>query len=525
MPGINKGGEDIPNNTYGFEIEFCSHDNSVFAFTHVDTAAITVTRQGGQFSDEWKIETDSGNVLELVSPPLRFPQIGDAYAFKKLLADTLSKSVQPSCIYGEWYQRNAENLTTLFSRYYGACNLNFALATYDQVQPQINVENVDDGINIQAAQVRLARNAFAWKDYVNATVVARSEKDWQEGYSSQVNMPMTIEGYFLYSVARKLLKSQKRFAAMVEQPETLVAVSVEKLERYLSTWFWRNIEFSVFVWNAKLLFGDPVLSQIHSLLPPDGERALFISELPHLRVEDRDLKISRAIYDQIINIMPVVYAAPRAECPPAMLKQLAILYVATGKMLTGALGSLSEKNQLDLQTIAWNVGSTEGMAPPVVQTDQIMAQRRWLEYHSSMKDLTGLWFKGALLDVLAKEQVAVTLPRDGITIWFAVLGTYVSIMNAERWDTGRVYTDDLNGLHIQELSQRIAQIQDQYIAYIAGLNGVIPPFKLPPRSERPFLHYGQWPNSEWEGRYDTMVDAIPPHDTVGWSYLVEHRFH
>lgn len=521
MTVITKGGEDILNNTYGFEIEFCSHDNSVFTFTHVDTAEIHVNYNMGQ-TDYWKIETDSGNVLELVSPPLRFPHIENAYAFKDVLTTALTLSVQQAGPYGEWFERNRERLQELFTRYYGQCEIEFVYRPYDAVEPQVNVENVDDGINIQAALVRLARNNAAWPAYVGATVVARSEKDWLQGYSSQVNLPMTVEGYFLYSLQRKLPKSQRRFALMVERPEDLIQVPVEKLERYMSTWFWRNIEFSVFVFYAVRLYGNRALEEIHGLLPVDHEP--YISQLGNLRVEQEDLRVPLDAYERVTGVMRAIYDAPIRACDPARIKTLAVLYVSVSKMLSGALGSLSEANQLQLQTIAWDLGSTEGMAPPVVETDEIMAQRRWLEYHSSMKDLTGLWFKGALLDVVSKEQQFVILPDNGLEVWTAVIGTYVSIMNAERWDTGRIYTDDLSGLHFDELSAAIGRIENTFNVYLNSLGGIIPPFNLPPRDERLFLHYGQLPNSQWEGRYDTMVSAIDPHGEVGYTYLIEHRF-
>jgi len=523
MTVITKGGEDILNNTYGFEIEFCSHDSSVFAFTHVDTAEIRITPQEGEAAF-WKIETDSGNVLELVSPPLRFERIAQAYAFKEQLAAALTQSVEVSGTYGEWYGRNQAALQELFNGYYGACEMAFSFRSIDEVGPQINVENVDDGINIQGALVRLNRNVDDWGNYVGATVVAWSEKDWAIGYSSQVNLPMTVEGYFLYSLQRKLPKSQERFAQMVEHPDQpgLLQLSVEKLEQRLFTWFWRNIEFTVFAQYALSLYGADALGEIHGLLP--DEHAPFIADLGSLQMEEEDLKVSRETYEAVTSVMRRIYEAPRRNCDPARIKTLAILYVTVSKMLSGALGSLSERNQLALQNVAWENGSTEGMAPPIIQPEEVMAQRRWLEYHSSMKDLTGLWFKGALLDVVSKEQQFVRLPDNGLRVWTAVIGTYVSIMNAERWDTGRIYTDDLSGLHFEELSGRIAEIEHAYNEYLHTLHDGIPAFNLPPRNERVFLHYGELPNSQWEGRYDTMIPSIAPHGEVQYTYLIEHRF-
>ena len=45
---IASGGEQLEPNTYGFEIEFCSHNCPVFGFTHVDVATITTPLEEGR---------------------------------------------------------------------------------------------------------------------------------------------------------------------------------------------------------------------------------------------------------------------------------------------------------------------------------------------------------------------------------------------------------------------------------------------------------------------------------------------
>ena len=61
-------------NTYGFEIEFCTHDNTLLRYTHIEVAKIML--KGGAFeygnNIPLKLETDSGDVLELVTPPIIF---------------------------------------------------------------------------------------------------------------------------------------------------------------------------------------------------------------------------------------------------------------------------------------------------------------------------------------------------------------------------------------------------------------------------------------------------------------------
>ncbi|MGS7838822.1 hypothetical protein ACVMVB_14825, partial [Stenotrophomonas maltophilia] len=62
---IGKGGEALTDNTYGIEIEFCTHDSVIFAFTHIVAGVFNITG-----TLPWKLESDSGNVFELVTPPL-----------------------------------------------------------------------------------------------------------------------------------------------------------------------------------------------------------------------------------------------------------------------------------------------------------------------------------------------------------------------------------------------------------------------------------------------------------------------
>lgn len=526
LPVITQGGEEIQNNTYGFEVEFCSHDNSVFAFTHVDTALISIQGQG--INIIWRIETDSGNVLELVTSPINFPTVADAYQFKGRLTLELTGSVNQARTYQEWSQNILIALTPLATELYGPCRLGFLFETYANVNPQINVNNIDDGINIQAALVRMNRNQATWNNYVGATVLSRSQKDWLSGYSSQVNMPMTASGYFMYSIGKKFAKALQRFATIVDQPETLNAIETDKLEKHVWYWFWLNVEFAAFVMYARRIWGPEIYGFIHALLPE--QRAPFLDELEHLPVNDDDLRVGVQTYMNVTSIVKNVYAANRLQLNEEIVTRLAVLYITVCKMLTGALGSLSEQNQLALQQIAWDRGSTEAMLPPPDEANEIMAMRRWLEYHSSMKDLSSLWFKGALLDVNYRQQIYMRLQNDHAAHeflpegWAGIIGSFVSVLNSERWNTGRVYTDALDDLEFNVLAQRIHNVENQYNVLTANWGDVVPPFVLPPRNQRPFLQYGTSPDSAWEGRYDTMIPAIPPHDNMqSYTYLIEHR--
>jgi hypothetical protein len=525
MPLLKKGGEEIPNNTYGFEIEFCSHDNSVFAFTHVHTAAFCVSIKDPEKKEYWIIETDSGNVLELVTPPLHFKDIATAVTFRENLSNVLVASVIGGCTYKDWVDKKIVPLNDLIKAYYGNRFIGsvFQLETAENISNQIILRNVDDGINIKAAWIRLENNKNDWGNYAGSTILTRSEKDWLDGYSSQMNIPMTVEGYLLYCT-KKLVKSWKRFELIVDKPDDLSGKSTSKLERYLNTWFWRNVQFTVFVMYAHRTWGDRIYGYIRWLLPEIPQTLLVVQKL---NMTADDYVIDKESFNKVCGLMQYLSTVDVEEPSELELKQLAVLYITVGKLLSGALGSLSESNQLKFQQWAWKYGSTEMMIPNN-EMEELMSERRWLEYHSSLKDLTGLWFKGALLDVITKETIFPQLSdKDQFNIgWEEVLGTYVSLMRSSHWDNGRIYTDDLRDLRFKELADRIKCIETQFNQITNFWKSSFTPFTLPAREYRPFLHYGN-PHligSAWEGRYDTMYPAIAPHDGVGYTYLIEHRF-
>ena len=99
----------------GSSSESRRHHSSVFTFTHVDVVDLPVLIDGGKDkggqTEDWKIETDSGNVLELVTSPIVFKTAADAYTAKKRLAGVMTASVSPAKIspnvlnavtFGEW---------------------------------------------------------------------------------------------------------------------------------------------------------------------------------------------------------------------------------------------------------------------------------------------------------------------------------------------------------------------------------------------------------------------------------------
>lgn len=496
---IVEGGEQIVPNTYGFEIEFCSHDNSVFMFTHVDVMAVASTINGfegtaGDHREEWKIETDSGCVLELVTKPIKFNTVNAAYEFKEGLARSLAKSVDqpnkrvPRLIKAVSLQHWRDNIgICLRETFQGRVRFDqFKVKDWHEVGDQLNPNNVDDGINIPAALMRHQINADAWDTYVYDTVLSRSEKDWGRSYSSQVNMPMTLAGYFLYS-KKKYEDSDVRYKNIKAKkfPETW---SDSTLQKNVETWYWRSVIWEVFELYADQVCGFGILKK------------------------DREWNLKQ-------------------------VNALGLLYVMTSKILTGALGALSEPNQLKLQFYAWNMQSTQSYATGSPVEERKLknllgdVNMNWLEFHSSLKDLTGLWFKASLFETIDREspakewmdRVAQVLNGDKGNFWKAVSDKYKDIMGSDEWedlyDERGNFSEELEELDWTVLIGKIKEVEVSLAEYL-GRPVIAQKWRTLPE-KRAFLDYEHAP--PWEGRFDTMYAPIAPVRN-SWLYLVEHRF-
>lgn len=107
-------------NTYGFEIEFCTHDNTLLRYTHIEVAKIMLKGDAFESGNNipLKLETDSGDVLELVTPPIIFRKLENAVQFRNKLANYLKESVASPLTFLEWCERYANALVESMSRWY-----------------------------------------------------------------------------------------------------------------------------------------------------------------------------------------------------------------------------------------------------------------------------------------------------------------------------------------------------------------------------------------------------------------------
>ncbi|MGS7842710.1 hypothetical protein [Stenotrophomonas forensis] len=528
---VDSGGEAIPSNTYGMEIEFCTHDSEVFAFTHVVAARFKpgqIFRKNdekvnlGQ-SGAWVIESDSDNTFELVSPPLRFDTIRSAYAFKaklvQALRDSVSVTLPPqnvdmqledvavddappivACLFSDWQERFRPRLHNLLSEAAQSGKLELDLlpdngpalvppsweyASWGDVGDEINVYNVDDGINIPAGRYRHSLQRADWPDYTRQIILAKYSKFWSSGFSSQMNLPMTLSGYYLYMLRKTAMP---QYTALVNGHDPHPCIT-ERDNRKLNLWYWRHVLLRAC--------------------------CLYI-----VRVDNLD-------QNDAFN--------------PVNLPRCAVLYLVSSKLLTGALASISEPLQLEMQRAAWDASSTQAIDADQGAT-MTEAQRDWAPYHSGLKDLTGIWLKASLMDVLRTQDLAVyqwavlNLPNVLLdqSIWRDAFKDW-DVLNALEplRDRADVDWNDLDYFRRRgpraRLCDRIHAASQQLAEYLFDLGHDQPVMPgdvdLPPQSERRFLERDGVP--AWEARYDTLYRPIVT-DAKGKPvqparYLIEHR--
>ncbi|MFV1847648.1 hypothetical protein ACNJRW_15790 [Stenotrophomonas maltophilia] len=483
---IGKGGEALPDNTYGIEIEFCTHDSVIFAFTHVVAACFDIAG-----TEPWKLESDSGNVFELVTPPLRFGAIDQAYAFKEQLVAMLQASIQKAetqgvnaITLGDWAGQFAPKLVELLNTHINTGQLKLELvalkaidyASWKEVGEGLNVGNVDDGINIPAGLLRHKLRRLDWESYTPGIILARCSKFWSEGYASQMNLPMTLSGYFLYMMYKT---HDKHYSQAVRTQQKL---SGEKAGQKLTAWYWRHVLLQAWCRYQRALGVEPEARKLFS---------------------------------------------------PEAIGRSALLYLVVGKLLTGALAELGEAPQLELQQKAWDAGSTRAIdadEPEVTLGD-------WAPYHSALKDLTGIWLKASLMDVMRTQNLqtytwAVTeLPRvlARTEVWENALLNWKGMERIKAMGSTIEWTDleeFAEPERRQVLYDKVVEVAGSLAEHLKHLSPDKPgPPDLPDEKDRPFLDRRNTP--AWEARYDTLLPPIAPRENTRneFTYLIEHRNH
>ena len=432
-------------NTFGIEIEFCSHDNPMMGFTHIEVCQI----------EKWKIETDADNTLELVSPILVFDSHEAAAAFQNELMMFL-QSLLPDDFHGtarmpmtlemvtKRIKEFLEKATFKYQAGEREADMQITFPEKAAFLKEINEYNWDDTASTFAALTGkeiLAGAEFEFPEYAGTVLVRKSQKGGGMP-SSQLNLPMRLSDYVQYCIDVKEVRALRRVVAISglndeSQVEPYVQQWVEKrvalLEQYkvgdrarcerLAKQALEEDKEDLWTQNAFWLLLIRRLAA-HLACEKNGEWPRSVKAKTK-DIKEVNLKTFPAVKKALDACLEEAKKAGKPYTP-----KFDICYVVAHKIITGACGSLSEEPQLEVQKKVMaeasailataresqakasktaedlnrilrisELGMSEIVEEATRGTDQEL-----LAMHSGLKDLTPLWFKGALADVMLEFQ-------------------------------------------------------------------------------------------------------------------------
>jgi hypothetical protein len=557
-------------NTFGIEIEFGTHDSPLLSFTHVEPCFIVLTSActcaTHAHAHEWKLETDADMTLELVSPILCFASNSAANTFKLALMKELQRIVEKGCKLPACAQQIGVYLAAHAAEFgyletppsdhtETAWTVACHDATYAHFVGELNEYNWDDTTKTAEAFVLLSKKTV--KDqatlgtYLGAVVVGKSKK--HDGYpNSQLNAPMTLPVYVGYLAYVKEPKAWRRLIAMKHLltptarrqaisrnvGNTAVKVKAQAIDLtgrlWLKTWFW--------------LVSIRELTQLGlSVLPS-------YKDVVEWRVNATAWKNKGGPPQKVTDPLDKQLAAfckdPGTQGKGFWLKDdggdkiakqmLAdLLYLTVQKLITGAFGELGEPAQLAYQQQVFGLVQQNRTNPPPgalagIKKSGAIANIEFCDFHSSLKDLTPLWFKASLCEVYRCYWPKM----QGITIVFETLEKAIQAVTESHLEkilsvNAAFLKEYVNSLKLGLQFEHPVPVMAVFLKqYEVGRRALLEAFTQCKKSDpyfflavpgvadmtsNPFLVRKGVP--PWEGRWDTLK---PP---IGDMFLVEHRNH
>lgn len=576
--------EDIAGNTYGIEIEFGTHDCQMLSFTHIEVcrlyAKVSEDWSTNKWPDPkengWTVETDADYTLELVSPILAFKDQAEARRFKADLMRLLERQVRDGILLTKLLYDDDINSI----RGYISMNLAYrpdsGLWSYrDIIHDRNPTELTVDSINAEDLRDNLAW--FNWDEDTDLerVLAARAILDganganyWNNAYqsillipsrkhgglpSSQMNLPLTSNAYVTYDVNYKRKKAWER----------LLGVRVEDAE-YKDAMRWRlAMAYPTLagaegdpVWKAKYMNDDYLDAQIDEKTPIWHRYWLWLETFARSAgIVAAGENIDTGVQDYLAQVAAVVGQGQfvtltqarenlrelKYPDPAAMNEQrYRLTYLTIQKLVAGTFGTISEESQGLAQRRVMELNGD-------VEMDAILAafpNREFLHFHYALKDLTPLWFKAPLMQVLALEdpnkefrnvwqgldagKVASAI-AGVLTANLMLLGWYYGVAQSCNrefdydWDEFTSYNMPSTGAFSTALEYSCRQFKD-YLSAEPKPPTVLCTLEQLPQSEVVFLQrrYANGTIAPWEGRWDTMKKPIERKGELP-RYLVEHR--
>ncbi|MCK9397234.1 MAG: hypothetical protein M0Q44_16815 [Methylobacter sp.] len=575
MPGKDDI-ENIFDNTYGIEIEFGTHNCEMLSFTHIEVWNLYPDPEKYQSDEEkckkngWKIETDADYTLELVSPILQFYDQANARKYKTLLMRFLQQELKNGILITELTKKIKTFVETDFTYDPASGFWTFALNS-----PAVGL--IPDFIN----KVDLIHDLawFNWDEDSDLEKVLASKKilgsesgtDYRDNTlnsivltpsrkhgglpSSQMNIPLSLDSYVKYDLKYKLSKAWDRLLE-VNLSEEKGPVYRKKMKDKLVAAYPGLAGDPV--WKAKYLNDDYLDAQVDSKTPIWHRYWLWLDTFTRcadlLSDEKLDSKRIANKYKQDIdklikNSEFLSLEQAKTEIQRFKLNFLEfptayypLTYLSVQKLVSGALSEMSEEQQGIAQQKVMALNGDMDMEDIL----DAFPGKAFFQFHYALKDLTSLWFKSPLVEVIQTEKAGTefcaafkkfdpAVVADVITTVLeanlSLLGWYYGVAQANNQEFDYEW-DDFLSYNMPSVTAFGAELLETCVQFHAYLNSnlIEPPYvlctvaQLPP-DEATFLQriYPEKKGAiaRWEGRWDTMKKPIT--QTNPPRYLIEHR--
>ncbi len=587
--------EGMLDNTYGIEVEFGTHDNQMLSFTHIEVCYLFPF--GSNRANGWKIETDADYTLEIVSPILKFLFQDDARDFRDDLMRFLEIEVRNGIKLGTLMERVGGFISTKFRFANGIwtfmqplapLNLSLEWISNADLVNDLSWENWDEDTDLERVlgskrvlQAEALLHGPVIADNLTAVrmqqILVTASRKHGGLPSSQLNLPLELVGFARYETDFKRDNAWKRLLETKTSTPEYIAEKIQELTNE-----YPNLAANP-VWSAKHLNSDYIESQVDEKTPAWHRYWLWLETFyvcaGHLTHNDYASMVRIDNYvatiDQVVDA-PAYPSRTQAKASLRVVKNTStlvfgadyrnnftadLLYIIVHKLVGGALGELSETLQKNAQEkIIALVGDFS-----MEQIKDMIPDNQFMQFHYALKDLTSLWFKAPLIDVINTEnQIGPKMPNVAaasqritnlapdvlarmicrvLKAHQKLLGWYYAVSEANNqgydydWEEFCAYNmpsipafqasllsscTDLAayingpGLNLTMLSTN-QQLPQQYVQFLKR-NYVF-------ADNVPFMVLNNLPAAKiasWEGRWDTMKPVIMT-DPLRPRYLVEHR--
>lgn len=587
--------ENLLDNTYGIEVEFGTHDSQVLSFTHIEVCYLFPF--GSNRNNGWKIETDADYTLEIVSPILKFPTQQTARNFRDDLMRFLEQQVRNGILLAELMRRIEIFVNTQFTFAAGGwtfipppapLQLTLEWISNADLDHDLSWENWDEDTDLERV---LAAKRIIHAEAAMGPVGAdqRTARRMQEVMvtasrkhgglpSSQLNLPLELSGFAYYETR---FKRDKAWERLLETETSTPQYIADKIRELAASY--PNLVASSPAWAAKHLNDDYIESQVDEKTPAWHRYWLWLetfyvcaghlANVNYAAMGPIDNYITTI--DQIVDA-PAYPSRVQAKAGLTVVKQTstlmfaadyrnnltaALLYLMVHKLAGGALGELSETLQKEAQEKIMALDGDMSMD----QVKDMIPDNQFMQFHYALKDLTSLWFKAPLVDVINAEnnigprapavaamlQRIANLPADALAGMICrvlkahqkLLGWYfaVSEANNQEFDYDWEEFCSYNMPSIPAFRAALKSGCTDLAAYLnapgANMTMLCTNQQLPQQyvlflkrnytaaDNVPFMALNGIPAASvaaWEGRWDTMKPVILT-DPLRPRYLLEHR--